>query len=73
MHLKKRGEKSCIDYKFLKERRLQKNFTQMELAKETGLDHKHLGQIERGQGVRFLVPGSSVSAPQKDYDSIVYF
>lgn len=49
MYLKERGEKSCIDYKFLKERRLQKNFTQMELAKETGLDHNHLGQIERGQ------------------------
>ncbi|MCF2649184.1 MULTISPECIES: helix-turn-helix domain-containing protein [Bacillaceae] len=47
--MKERGEKSCIDYKFLKKRRLQKNFTQMELAKETGLDHNHLGQIERGQ------------------------
>jgi DNA-binding XRE family transcriptional regulator len=48
-YLKRRGEKSCIDYKLLKERRLQRNLTQCGLARETGLDHNHVGQIERGQ------------------------
>lgn len=47
--MKGRGENSCIDYKLLKERRLQRKLTQCGLAKETGLDHNHLGQIERGQ------------------------
>ncbi len=47
--MKTRGEKSCIDYKLLKERRLQKKLTQFELADETGLHYAHLGQIERGQ------------------------
>lgn len=49
MHLKGRGENSCIDYKLLKERRLQRKLTQYGLARETGLNHDHLGQIERGQ------------------------
>ncbi|WP_400243791.1 helix-turn-helix domain-containing protein [Niallia sp. JL1B1071] len=47
--MKASGKKSCIDYKLLKERRLQKKFTQYELANETGLNHDHLGQIERGK------------------------
>lgn len=49
--LKGRGEKGCIDYRLLKKRRLEKNFSQSRLASKTGLNQNHLGQIERGQKV----------------------
>ena len=46
--MRRRKEKSCINYNLLKERRVQKNFTQYRLASVTGLNHNHLSQIERG-------------------------
>lgn len=49
--MKGRGEKGCIDYRLLKKRRLEKNFSQFRLASKTGLNQNHLGQIERGQKV----------------------
>ncbi|MCB5238630.1 helix-turn-helix transcriptional regulator [Niallia alba] len=49
--MKGRGEKGCIDYRLLKKRRLEKNFSQSRLASKTGLNQNHLGQIERGQKV----------------------
>jgi len=47
--LKGRGDKSCINHNLIKDRRKAKNFTQYRLAEEAGLDHNHVGQIERGQ------------------------